>query len=160
MTSGTLTGRGVLLWLLAFFVPVILVNVWFIAISVSTFSGEDEQKPYLQGISYNNTIARREQQAALGWRMSISARRSDSGRVDLDIALRNADGSLRCGDKLVGELRHPADEYKDKTITVTAGRSCHYMARVDGVSRGAWDVVVSTVDNAQPFEATTRLWLP
>ena len=159
-TARTLSGRGVLLWLLAFFVPVILINVCFIVISVSTFSGEDEQKPYLQGISFNQTLARREEQRRLGWHMSVSAERERSGQVDLDIVLRNADGSPRCNEKFNGELRHPADELKDRPLVVTEAGSCHYSARVDGVSRGAWDVVLSTPVHAAPFEASTRLWLP
>jgi len=160
MAARTLSGRGVLLWLLAFFVPVILINVYFIVISVSTFSGEDEQKPYLQGVSYNQTLARREEQQHLGWRMSVSAQRSPAGKVDFDIVLRNADGTPRCGEKLSGELRHPADELKDKPLVMRPGQSCHYVARIDGVSRGAWDLVLSTPANATPFEASARLWLP
>jgi len=159
MAQRTLSGRGVLLWLLAFFVPVILINAYFIAISISTFSGEDEQKPYLQGVSYNRTLARREEQERLGWLLSVTAERLRSGLVDLDIVLRNADGTPRCGETLVGELRHPADELKDKPLLVRPSGSCHYTAQIAGVSPGAWDVVLSTPDNATPFEASTRLWL-
>jgi nitrogen fixation protein FixH len=155
-----LSGRGVLLWLLAFFVPVILVNVWFIVVSVQTFSGEDEQKPYLQGVSYNQTLARREEQRRLGWHMSVSAQRTSSGHLVLDIVLRSADGSPRCNEKFSGELRHPADELQDKALVVTDSGTCHYTAQLNGVSHGAWDVVLSTPGNAVPFEASTRLWLP
>lgn len=160
MASRPLSGRGVLLWLLVFFVPIILVNVLFIAVSISTFSGEDEQKPYLQGITYNRTLARREEQRRLGWHMSVSAQRKSSGRVDLDIVLRNSDGRLHCGERLIGELRHPSDELRDRPVVVVPAASCHYAARLEGVSHGAWDLRLATPDNAQPFEASTRLWLP
>ena len=75
----TLTGRGVLFWLALFFGVVILTNAIFVTAAVKTFRGEDEQKPYLQGIAYNQTLARRAEQVELGWRAVIAAERSGDG---------------------------------------------------------------------------------
>ena len=88
-----LTGHGVLVWLAGFFGIVIATNAIFITEAVRTFRGEDEQKPYLQGVKYNQTLAHRAEQAKLGWRASIEARRLPAGQLEILVALRRPDGS-------------------------------------------------------------------
>jgi nitrogen fixation protein FixH len=155
----TLTGRVILLWLAGFFGVVIAVDAGFIWASVATYRGEDEQKPYLQGIEYNRTLDRRAEQARLGWTSHIEARRLPSGAVDLVVTLRNAAGAPQSVARLDGELRHPADETRDHPLHLVERRKGEYGAQLSGVSPGAWDVVVSTPQGAVPFEASERLWL-
>jgi len=155
-----LTGRDVLVWLSVFFLCIIAVNVYFVVVSVATFRGEDEQKPYLQGIEYNQTLARRDVQAKLGWTANIAADRLASGHVRVDITLKQANGAPSTVEKLVGELRHPSDENRDHQLHLVQVRNGEYIADVSGVSAGAWDVIVSTTASETPFEATRRLWVP
>src|SRR4051812_16256274 len=100
----TLTGRGVLIWLGGFFGLIMVTNVIFITVAVKTFRGEDEQKPYLQGVEYNHTLARRAEQAQLGWHASIDARRLPAGEVAIVVRLRHSDGVPETGVRLTGEL--------------------------------------------------------
>ena len=116
-----LTGRGVLLILAGFFGVVILTNVIFITAAVRTFRGEDEAKPYLQGVEYNHTLARRAEQARLGWRASIDDRRLPSGMVLLTVDVRQPDGKPPSNVVLMGALRHPADEHRDREVAGGAG---------------------------------------
>ena len=155
-----LTGRGVLAWLSFFFISIFAVNAYFIYAAVSTFRGEDEQKPYLQGIEYGQTLARRAEQTRLGWKAAIVVKRLPSGYVRVDIALRKADGAPARDVKLGGELRHPADETRDHPLRLVEVRTGEYEADVAGVSVGAWDVVVNSSPNGAPFEASRRLWVP
>jgi nitrogen fixation protein FixH len=152
-----LTGRGVLLWLGGFFACVIAVNVFYIVISVDTFRGEDEQKPYLQGVAYNRTLARRAEQARLGWRATIAAVRLADGHVRLDIGLS---GLGKAAPALTAELRHPSDENRDRTLRVVAVGPGRYRADAGAIGAGAWDVILTSSDDRMPFEATARLWLP
>jgi nitrogen fixation protein FixH len=154
-----LTGRGILLWLGAFFGVIFLVDAAFIWVSVSTYRGEDEQRPYLQGIAFNRTLERRAEQARLGWVSHISAERLPSGAVQLMVTLKDASGAPQSVPRLDGELRHPADETRDHPLHLTEHRKGEYEAKLGGVSPGAWDVVVSTPAGAIPFEASERLWL-
>src|SRR5215471_336287 len=105
-----LTGRGVLVWLAGFFAIIIATNAVFITEAVKTFRGEDEQKPYLQGVEYNQTLAHRAEQKRLGWHATIDAQRSPDGKVEILVMLSHPDGSPETGARLDGELRHPADE--------------------------------------------------
>ena len=152
-----LTGRAVLIWLGGFFGLIITTNAIFITEAVKTFRGEDEQKPYLQGVQYNNTLAHRAEQARIGWRASIDARRLPAGQVEILVDLRHRDGSPETGAHLAGELRHPADENRDRALRFSQVSSGIYQATVQAVP-GNWDIVVSNAQGA-PFRAARRLWL-
>ena len=152
-----LTGGGVLLWLGGFFGLIFVTNAFFITVAVKTFRGEDEHRPYLQGVQYNRTLADRAAQARLGWHATIDGHRLADGRTEIRVALRGQDGSMETGVKLVGELRHPADENRDQVLRFSEVRSGLYAARVQS-SRGNWDVLVSS-QGRDPFRASRRLWL-
>ena len=47
-----LSGRTVLLWLLAFFGVVIGINTVMIALAIGTMPGLETEKPYQAGVSY------------------------------------------------------------------------------------------------------------
>ncbi|HEY0105567.1 MAG TPA: FixH family protein [Rhizomicrobium sp.] len=158
--TGPLTGRGVLLWLGGFFAFIIAVNVGFIVLSVDTFRGEDEQKPYLQGIGYNRTLADRAAQARIGWRAAVTATRLADGHVRIDVGLTDANGKPQETAALTGALRHPADENRDRSLRVTAAGAGRYVADAGRVGAGLWDVSLSSTDAHVPFEATARLWVP
>ena len=153
------TGRDLLYWLVLSFTVVIAVNVYFIVMSITTFRGEDVQKPYLQGVEYNRTLAERAEQEKLGWKATIGATRLTGGKVRVDVVLRQADGAPETQVALNGELRHPADETRDHTLRLQEIAAGQYSGVVSGVAAGAWDVVVST-PSGTPFEASRRVWVP
>ena len=157
--TGKLTGGKVLLWLVGFFAVVIAVNVYFIVISVTTFRGEDEQKPYLQGVEYNQTLERRAAQEHLNWHATISADRLVSGAVRITVAIRDAAGNPQSRMTLSGLMRHPADEERDQDMKLRSIGSGEYQATVTGISRGSWDIVVQSAAKDKPFEAVRRVWV-
>jgi nitrogen fixation protein FixH len=158
--SRPLTGRGVLIWLIGFFGVVMAVNIGFIVVAVKTFRGEDEQKPYLQGVEYNQTLAARAEQARLGWRARVGARRLADGHVRLDVALDDPHAAPPEGVRLSAELRHPADENRDRYVRLSPSGSGRYWADAGNIGRGQWDVVVTSESSSTPFTAVRRLWVP
>jgi nitrogen fixation protein FixH len=155
-----LTGRGVLLWLVAFFGTIFATNAYFITISVKTFRGEDEQKPYLQGVEYNDTLARRAEQRKIGWQANVSAARLNSGQIRISVGLTQANGQPETKTALRGELRHPADENRDRDLILKETQPGLYQTDLSDVPPGSWDVLVSNSDKTTPFEAVRRLWIP
>jgi nitrogen fixation protein FixH len=153
-----LNGKRVALILAGFFGIIFATNAFFITAAVRTFRGEDEQLPYLQGVEYNHTLARRAAQAQLGWSAEIRADRLSSGRLRLEAMVRGPDGRARDGLGLTGLLRHPSDENRDRVVVfhpVSAGR---YEASLDSIAPGAWDVRISN-QGPVPFQAGRRLWV-
>ena len=156
--SRTLTGHGVLVWLGAFFGVIFAANLGFIISAERTFSGEDEQKPYLQGVEYNQTLARRAEQVRLGWQAVIDTERLAGGRTLVTVAVRRPGGAPQSGEHLVGKLRHPANENRDRGLAFIEVRPGVYQATLAGVNSGYWDVEVAS-RNGAPFQAMRRLWL-
>jgi len=157
--TGTLTGRGVLLWLAGFFGIIFATNAIFITEAVKTFRGEDEQRPYLQGVAYNRTLEHRAEQARLGWQASITARHTMSGKVRVVVQLQQRNGAPQTQASLAGEMRHPTDENRDRPLLFSEMSPGVYQAELAGIARGNWDVLVSN-QGQEPFQASRRLWLP
>lgn len=155
-----LTGRGVLLWLFAFFGVIFATNIIFITLSIKTFSGEDEQKPYLQGVQYNDTLARRAAQRKLGWRATMIATRLADGQLRISVSLSSPNGRPETGLSLGGELRHPANENRDRVLKFKEAAPGLYREDLASVGPGSWDVIVNNPAKDAPFEATRRLWVP
>ena len=154
-----LTGRHVLLWLFGFFGVVIITNAIFITLAVKTLPGEDVEKPYLQGIAFNHTLAERTEQAGLGWQASLAARRLQSGDVVIDLHVFSREHAAQSGLTLTGLLRHPADEHLDRKFAFREIVPGLYQGRAVGLKSGNWDVVARTASGA-PFETSRRLWVP
>jgi nitrogen fixation protein FixH len=156
--TGTLTGRGVLLWLTGFFAIIFATNAAFITMSVKTFRGEDEQLPYLQGIGFNQTLAHRAEQKSLGWQAAVTLRPLPGRKAGLVVTLRDARGSLLPGLALAGELRHPSDENRDRPLAFKAIAPGVYQADIGQAAPGAWDAALHTTAGRH-FEMVQRLWL-
>ncbi len=154
-----LTGRTFLLYLGGFFLVIFAVNGYFAYVAVATFRGADESQAYSEGMQYNATLARRAEQAKLGWNATIAADRLATGNVRVAVALKKADGSPAQNVTLLGQLEHPSDEVRDRSLHLVEVRAGEYEADLAGVSPGAWDVIVTTPEHAIPFEATRRLWV-
>ena len=154
-----LTGRTVLMILLAVFGVVFAVNGIFIAEAVTTFRGGDEQSPYLQGLEYNRTLAHRTEQAKRGWRAAIAFDRTGAD-AKVTVILRTHAGAPIAGERLFGDLRHPADAARDRIFVLAQENPGTYSAIVPRVARGAWDVGVHSKSRVTPFEASRRIWLP
>jgi len=154
-----LTGRGVLLMLAGFFGIIFLTNAIFITAAIRTFRGEDEAKPYLQGVEYNQTLAHRAEQARLGWHATIDDQRLPSGQVLLTVDVVQPDGKAPKGLVLTGELRHPADEHRDRTLHFAETTPGHFETSLRDLPPGHWQMIVSN-SQAQPFRAERRLWVP
>jgi nitrogen fixation protein FixH len=154
-----LTGKGVLLMLAGFFGVIFATNAIFITAAVRTFRGEDEARPYLQGVEYNHTLARRAEQARLGWRASIGDQRLPSGKVLVTVDVAQPNGKPPAGLALKGTLRHPADENRDLSLRFTETTPGHFETVVHDLAPGAWQMMVSN-SNDRPFQASRRLWVP
>jgi nitrogen fixation protein FixH len=155
-----LTGRGVIIWLIATFGVVLAVNFYFIYQAEKTYPGQDVSHPYLQGIDYNQTLAARAKQEKLGWSATIGGMLAKDGTATITVTIRDKAGKPVSGEALTGLLRHPMDEELDRKITLREVGAGTYVGHLDHVRVGRWDVVVKRKTTKEaPFEAERRLWL-
>lgn len=156
-----LKGWHVLVMILAFFGVTIGVNTIFVSYALSTFAGEDVKQPYQKGLEYNQKLAGKAAQAALGWQATIAARREKNGESVFVLRLVNAEDKPLSALDVDLQLRHPANAYLDRSLKLQALGDGVYEARLADLKRGQWDVVALTRSTENvAFQATRRVVLP
>jgi nitrogen fixation protein FixH len=148
-----LRGWHVLVMILIFFGVTIGVNATFITLALQTFPGEDVPHSYVQGIHYNDTIARRQAQAELGWSARFNA---VEGALLLEVL--DAEGGPVSGLSLTGSMVHP-DTTQACPLVFAEDRSGLYRAALACETAGRWRVRALNEGEA-PFEVEYELWLP
>lgn len=156
-------GWHVLLGLVAFFVAVAAIDVGFAVQAYRTFPGEVSAKPYEDGLRFNQILAEREAERALGWKAGIEAAPLSggsspaSGRIRLTVTIRDAAGAPLKGLTLTGRLERPATEAGALAPRFTETSAGVYQA-IAPESPGAWDLTLNAVDAAgRRFQAQSRL---
>lgn len=151
-------GWHVLAAMLAFFGAVIAVNATFVVFALSSFPGEDVRRSYLQGVQYNDTLAERRTQDALGWRAAADFVRESEGAT-LEVQLLDRQGRPLNGALIQGELRWPADARRDHAVAFAPIGDGRYRAEVRGLTEGRWLLRARAErgDGARDFEAEL-LW--
>ncbi len=140
-----ITGRHVLLAMLAFFGVIFAVNGTFLYRAISSYTGVVSNEPYRKGLEYNNRIADDERQRALGWKHSIAL--SPDGQ--LRIAFDGASPQALAGLSLKGMVGRPSTDAQDVSVTLTEGRPGEYLADVGKLGDGNW-LVTAEATRARP----------
>jgi nitrogen fixation protein FixH len=152
------TRRTVLLWLVPFFAIILIANAWFVTVSMRTFHGEDQQRPYQQGLQYNDVLSARAQQVAAGWKAILEVKTGPVG-LRLRLSVKDADGAPIERLRLAGVLRHPTDTSLDRSFDLKQIDDGLYEAQIPNPGRGRRDAVIRNQVGV-PFETERRIWLP
>ena len=151
--KGPITGKHVLIGVLVFFGVTIAVNATFITLAVRTFSGEEVERSYVQGLAFNQVLEERRDQAARGWEAAVDI---DADRVIVSIS--DADGAPVGGLGLGGALRHPADTSRDVALDFVERETGVYVAEPGGVPPGAWTLAAEG-ENGPAFSLRRRMFV-
>lgn len=136
-----LTGRTVLIGLIAFFGLIATVNGIFIFFALESWPGLSQQDPYKVGIDYNRVLDEARTQKALGWRSGVDLG-SDGG---LTVRIANAAGSPIADLVVTATLKRPASAERDEAVSLAREPDGAYRARVALPLAGAWLVEVSAI---------------
>jgi nitrogen fixation protein FixH len=137
-----LTGRHVLVWLIAFFGVVFVVNFTMMHYAVSTFSGLEDDSPYKNGLAYNTDLDAARRQNERGWHVEARMVRGSEG--DLRFAIETTDAARAALSGLDGVMRleRPADRRFDHEVEIAPVGSGRYEAVFGTVEPGQWDAVI------------------
>ncbi len=153
-----LTGRHVLLIILGFFGVIIIVNVIFLTFALRTFPGESMKKSYLQGLNYNEVLAERAEQAALGWSAEILRTGADGV---IEVRLLDADGAPLKGLTVAGQLRRIVHDRDDRALSFMSMGEGRYRAEAGALAPGAWRLAARAENPAgETFDFTARIEVP
>jgi len=153
-----ITGRMVLLWLVAFFGVVFAVNGVLIHEALSTLSGVDTESAYQAGRMYEQEVAMAKAQDARGWRVDATVRPSPDG-ARLDVRARDATGAPVTDVEAIAVFERPTDRRLDRNVAVVADAPGRFHGST-AVAPGQWDLVIELSRRGeQLFRSKNRIVL-
>ena len=153
------TGRTVLIWLVAFFAVVGAVNGIMIFAAISTFAGLESDSPYQAGLAFEREIAAARTQNALHWQVRAQVARIEGGATLVEISARDADGAALAGLGASATLVHPTDRRLDRGLAMSEDAPGHFRG-VTGIAVGQWDLVIDlSRAGAHAFRSKNRVVL-
>ncbi len=142
-----LTGRSVLMMLLAFFGIMLLANFIMARQAVKTFSGLDADNPYDSGLAYNKEIASAKTQAALGWGVDLT-RTADGAATQLTATVKDKAGQPVSGLDVTMRFLYPSTRKFDQQVTAAAVADGVYSGSAQ-LKPGNWEVEVDFTRNGE-----------
>jgi len=153
------TGRMVLICLVAFFAVVGAVNAIMMTAAISTFAGLESESAYQSGLAFEQEITAAEKQQALHWRVEARLERADRNVTRIEIAARDANGKALAGLSAAVTLVHPTDRRLDRSVAMTAEAEGRFSGTTEPAA-GQWDVVIELLrDGARQFRSRNRVVL-
>lgn len=157
--AGELTGRKVLVMLVAFFGLVMMVNVFMMKAAISTFGGVDTKSSYEAGRMFESEVAKAAAQAARDWQVSEHLTPSGDDQV-LSIDLHDAHGAPVTGVEVTAKLAHPIDERNDVAFALTESGPGAYRGQA-AVPAGVWEIELLVArGDEQLFRSKNRVIVP
>lgn len=136
-----LTGRKVLLYLVASFAIVFAVNGYMVKAAISTFGGVETQSSYKAGQQFEHEVETAERQAALHWHVDGKLTRDKDGEAVLDVTVRDAQGLPVTGLAALARLAHPADERLDHVVPLHRIGAGAFSGAV-AAKPGQWELMI------------------
>ncbi|MBF0272701.1 MAG: FixH family protein [Magnetococcales bacterium] len=124
-----------------FFVVVVVVNLIFIRLSMTTWSGVVTEGAYDKGVAYNQVLKAQQAQDALGWRVTLDESALLAGQEGaLRLSILDRQGQPVAGARVEGDLMRPGQKGLDRAFSMTEPHPGVYEARLHMPLPGLWDL--------------------
>ncbi len=147
-----ITGRHVLIGMLAFFGVVFAANGVMMWMAARTFDGVDEPDAYRRGVHYNERLAEARAQRALGWRVRVDLPAAAAGGSRRRVMVTVQDRHRRplSGLAVAVTMRSPVNAHEDRMVTLTPNptRPGQYGRELALPRLGKWQAIVEIRDPA------------
>jgi nitrogen fixation protein FixH len=137
-----LTGRHVLIMLVAFFGIIIAVNVTIAKLAISTLPGTEVDSPYAASLAYGKEITAAHNQDARKWEVDAHIDRGADGAAVLQVQARDKTGRPLTGLKFEGRFERPTDKRADQAVALDEVGIGIYRGRFNEIAPGQWDLVL------------------
>lgn len=137
-----LTGRRVLVYLLAFFAVVFVANGVMIKLAIDTLPGTEVDSAYRASLAFNSEISAARAQAARGWQVQAQVERGPDQRAAVRIEARDARNLPVSGVAFVATLARPIDKRADRPLTLAEREAGVYRGEAVDVAAGQWDLII------------------
>lgn len=137
-----LSGRTVLVWLVAFFGVVVAVNALMAKLAIDTMPGTDVDSAYQAGNAYNAQISAARDQDARRWLVQGHIERHADGRSVIEVKAQDRDGQPLKNLRFSAQLERPIDRRADRRLALMEGEAGIYSGQTVEVASGQWDLVL------------------
>jgi nitrogen fixation protein FixH len=137
-----LTGRKVLIMLLAFFGVVFGVNFLMMKLAIDTLPGTEVDSAYSASLAYENEIAAAHDQNARNWKVDARVQRSADGGATLQVEARDDSGKPMSGLTFQGRFERPTDRRADQSVALAETGIGIYRGSAPQIAAGQWDLVL------------------
>lgn len=158
-TVRPITGRQVLIALIAFFAVVGAVNGVMIRFATATFGGVEESSPYQAGLAFNREIAAAASQNALGWNVQAHFSDLTTDEGQLTVKIHDNRNLPQADIRLEARLAHPSDQRRDHELAMIEGKPGNF-AGTFARDPGQWNLVIEAWRGDQRlFRSVNRVTL-
>ncbi|AWN39577.1 FixH family protein [Methylobacterium durans] len=140
-----LTGGKVLAIFIAFFGTIASADALLVTSAFRTWSGLEVASPYQASQRYNEELRLARRQGERGWHLESRTEREGSDGLVVAVTLRDRHGQPLGDRRLRARLERPTDKRGDLTIALAETTPGDYVAHLDAVSAGQWDLVVDVL---------------
>jgi nitrogen fixation protein FixH len=144
-----LTGRKVLLMLVAFFGVVFGVNFLMAKLAIDTLPGTEVDSAYSASLGYEKEIALAHDQNARNWKVDAHIQRDADGGATLQVEARDNSGQPLSGLKFQGRFERPTDRRADQPVALAEMGIGIYRGTAPLIAAGQWDLVLEGVAAGQ-----------
>ncbi|MCA1395645.1 FixH family protein [Bradyrhizobium sp. BRP56] len=144
-----ITGRFVLIAILAFFSVVIGANLVMMRFAIVTLPGTEVDSAYRASLAYQREIISARQQNERNWQVQVYIHRQSDGEAELAIEALDRLGAPLAGMNFVARLERPVDRRADRAIDVSQANAGIYRGSASGVAVGQWDLVIEGDDDGR-----------
>ena len=137
-----LTGRMVLLCLIAFFGIVFGVNMLMMKFAIDTLSGTEVDSAYRASLAYGGEIVAARDQNRRNWKVDAHVERRADGAATVRLDARDGNGTPLSGLKFSGRLERPTDKRIDRAVELAEFGIGIYRGSAIDVLPGQWDLVI------------------
>src|SRR5437763_6394282 len=134
-----LTGRKVLVMLLAFCGVVIGVNLIMMRLAIQTLPGTEVDSAYAASLAYESEIAAAHDQNARNWSVDAHIGRDSAGAATVEVQARDNNGAPMSGLKFQGRFERPADRRADQRVALAEVGIGIYRGSAAAGAPGHWD---------------------
>lgn len=153
------TGRTVLLCLVAFFAIVAGVNGVMMAAAITTFGGVETASAYQAGLAFARETSAVQAQDRMHWRVDVRTLPGEGATTVIEIVTRDRTNAPLSGLQAAGLLSHPTDRRADRTLALREAAPGVFRAEIIR-ARGQWDLVVElSRDGQRQFRSRNRVTL-
>ena len=142
-----MTGKRVGWYFVAFFGLIAAVNAVMMTLAIRTHSGIVTEHPYEKGLAYNQVVAAKQKQEALGWKGSINYK---NGLLSFDLHDKN--NNIITPEKTTAIITRPTQQGMDFTVELKGAKT-----PVSFPENGLWEVRVDAEHEGVHYQQSKRI---